>query len=188
MRNFNKDNLKIGGLEIESEMFLQIETRPLSHEQLVTEVKGIYESLVMIEAKCADIDETQLTAAQEKDSIIMIEYKDDQWKQMVALHLQLLYEHHDFLMASNHPSAGPGIRELAAKCSMPGRMWWHGIHGFLEVLRHRLPSSLEHMLTFIHGAYSMLVLLYETVPTLENTWIECLGNLRIIRCISESIY
>lgn len=60
---------------------------------------------------------------------------------------------------------------------MPARMWKHGIHSFLELLRHRLPDSTEYMLAFIYLAYQMMALLYETVPTLEDTWIECLGDL-----------
>jgi hypothetical protein len=56
-------------------------------------------------------------------------------------------------------------------------MWRHGIHSFLELLRKRLSSSLEHMLAFIYLAYSMMALLYETVPAFENTWIECIGDL-----------
>ncbi|KAF4480630.1 Telomerase-binding protein EST1A [Colletotrichum fructicola Nara gc5] len=68
---------------------------------------------------------------------------------------------------------------------MPARMWRHGIHSFLELLRHRLPASLEHMLTFIYLAYSMMALLYETVPTFEDTWIECLGDLGRYRMAIE---
>jgi hypothetical protein len=34
------------------------------------------------------------------------------------------------------------------------------------------------MLAFIYLAYSMMALLYETVPALEDTWVECLGDLR----------
>ena len=48
-------------LDVPPEMLLQPETRPISHDQLVIEVKGIYAGLVMVEAKCIDID------AQEKD-------------------------------------------------------------------------------------------------------------------------
>jgi hypothetical protein len=51
------------------------------------------------------------------------------------------------------------------------------IHSFLELLRNRLPDSLDHMLAFIHLAYSMMTLLYETVDVFEETWIECLGDL-----------
>jgi len=32
-------------------------------------------------------------------------------------------------------------------------MWRHGIYSFLELLRHRLPASLEYMVTFIYLAY-----------------------------------
>ena len=60
---------------------------------------------------------------------------------------------------------------------MPARMWRYGIHSFLELLRHRLPGSLEHMITFTYLAYSMMALFYETVPAFEDTWVECLGDL-----------
>ena len=164
------------GLEAQPEMLLQPDTRPISHEQLVVEVKGIYAGLVMVEAKCIDIDERQSAAAQEKDPSKRHDLKNDQWQSLIALHKQLLHEHHDFFLASQHPSASPALSRLAAKYSMPARMWRHGIHAFLEVLRHRLPQSLEHMLAFIYIAYSMMALLYETVSTFEDTWIECLGN------------
>lgn len=169
------------GLEADPEMLLQPDTRPISHEQLVVEVKGIYAGLVMVEAKCIDIDERQSAAAQEKDPSKKIDLKNDQWQSLIALHKQLLHEHHDFFLASQHPSASQALSRLAAKYSMPARMWRHGIHAFLEVLRHRLPQSLEHMLAFIYIAYSMMALLYETVSTFEDTWIECLGKLQIFQ-------
>ncbi|KAK4238843.1 hypothetical protein C8A03DRAFT_33098 [Achaetomium macrosporum] len=68
---------------------------------------------------------------------------------------------------------------------MPARLWRHGIHSFLELLRHRLPASLEHRLTFIYMAYSMMALLYETVPASGDTWIECLGDLGRYRMAIE---
>jgi hypothetical protein len=58
---------------------------------------------------------------------------------------------------------------------MPSRMWRHGIHSSLELLRRWLPASLDHILAFIYLAYSMMALLYETVPGFEDTRIECLG-------------
>ena len=170
------------GPDADAEMLLQPETRPISHEQLVVEVKGIYAGLVMVEAKCIDIDERQSAAAQEKDPSKKIFLKDDQWQSLIALHKQLLHEHHDFFLASQHPSASPALSRLAAKYSMPARMWRHGIHAFLEVLRHRLPESLEHMLAFIYIAYTMMALLYETVSTFEDTWIECLGTVSLYPC------
>lgn len=137
----------------------------------------------MVEAKCIDIDERQRAAAQ--DPFKKTELKNDQWQSLIALHKQLLHEHHDFFLASQHPSASHALSRLAAKYSMPARMWRHGIHAFLEILRHRLPDSLEHMLSFIYIAYSMMALLYETVPAFEDTWIECLGDLGRYRTTFE---
>jgi len=64
-------------------------------------------------------------------------------------------------------------------------MWWHGIHGFLEILRLPLPVSHDHMLAFIYLAYSMMALLCETVPAFEDTCIECLGDLERYRMAIE---
>ena len=171
--------------EAEPELLLQPETRPISHDQLVGEVKGIYAGLVMVEAKCIDVDEKQAIAAQEKDPSKQNKLTPEQWQALITLHKTLLHEHHDFFLASQHPSASPALSRLAAKYSMPARMWRHGIHAFLEVLRHRLPDSLDHMLAFIYIAYSMMALLYETVPTFEDTWVECLGDLGRYRMAIE---
>jgi len=77
---------------------------------------------------------------------------------------------------------------------MPTRIWIHDIHSFLGLLRHRLPQSLEHMLTFNYYAYRMMELrkfqtfiviyqpltppppVYETVLAFEDAWMECLGR------------
>lgn len=40
-------------------------------------------------------------------------------------------------------------------------------------------------MTFIYLAYSMMALLYETVPAFEETWIECLGDLGRYRMAIE---
>ena len=45
--------------DIEPEMLLQPETRPISHDQVVIEMKGIYAGQVMLESKCIDIDNKQ---------------------------------------------------------------------------------------------------------------------------------
>ncbi|PWW79037.1 hypothetical protein C7212DRAFT_167186 [Tuber magnatum] len=168
----------------ETRMVRQPETRPISPEQLIAEVKGIYAGLVMVEAKCAEVDAKQ-AATTFDDGQTQPRLNDEQWQALIALHRTLLHEHHDFFLASQHPSASPALRRLADKYAMPARMWRHGIYSFLELLRHRLPHSLEHMLTFIYLAYSMMALLYETVPAFENTWVECLGDLGRYRMAIE---
>ncbi|EXK25338.1 hypothetical protein FOQG_14661 [Fusarium oxysporum f. sp. raphani 54005] len=162
------------------EMMRQPETRPISHGQFVAEVKGIYAGLVMVETKCIEVDNAQSSNTDANSKL-----NNEQWQALIALHRALLHEHYDFFLASQHPSASPALRRLASKYAMPARMWRHGIHSFLELLRHRLPASLEHMLTFLYLAYSMMALLYETVPAFEDTWIECLGDLARYRMAIE---
>ncbi|KAL9004272.1 MAG: hypothetical protein Q9188_002907 [Gyalolechia gomerana] len=171
--------------EPQPQIIRQPETRPISHDQLVVEVKGIYAGLVIVEQKCKEVDEKQSAAALEGDPTRKASLSNEQWQALIALHKTLLHEHHDFFLASQHPSASPTLSKLAGKYSMPARMWRHGIHSFLEVLRHRLPGSSDHMLAFIYIAYSMMALLYETVPAFEETWIECLGDLARYRMAIE---
>ena len=165
-------------------LLLQPDSRPISQEQLASEVKSIYAGLTMVETKCIHVDRAQAAALQEgPDSTSRL--ASDHWQALIALHRTLLHEHHDFFLASQHPSASPALRRLAAKYSMPARMWKHGIHSFLELLRRRLPESIDYMLAFIYLAYQMMALLYETVPAFEDTWIECLGDLGRYRMAIE---
>lgn len=158
-------------------MFKQPETNPITEEQLINEVRGIYAGLVMVEKKCIEIDKQQAESKAELSGA--------QWQALISVHRTLLYEHHDFFLASQHPSASPVLKRLAEKYAMPARMWRYGIHSFLEVLRQRLPESLEHMLNFIYLAYSMVTLLLESVPAFRDTWIECLGDLARYRMAVE---
>ncbi|CAI0653407.1 unnamed protein product [Colletotrichum noveboracense] len=176
-RSFEPGSREVDQTEV---LIKQPETRPISQEQLVAEVKGIYAGLVMVESKCIEVDNAQSSTTDASPKM-----NNEQWQALIALHRTLLHEHHDFFLASQHPSAGSALRRLASKYAMPARMWRHGIHSFLELLRHRLPASLEHMLTFIYLAYSMTALLYETVPTFEDTWIECLGDIGRYRMAIE---
>lgn len=158
-------------------MLQQPETRPITQEQLVNEVKGIYAGLVTTERRLVEIDQRH-TSTTDKLS-------NKQWQALIALHRTLLHEHHDFFLASQHPSSSPALHRLATKYPMPARMWHHGIHSLLELLRHRLPNSLDHMLTFVYLAYSMMTLLLESVPSFEETWIDRLGDLARYRMAIE---
>ena len=170
-------------------MMRQPETRPISQEKLMNEVKTIYAGLVILEAKCVEVVSKQVadakTSAAYSGQPAAPPLNNEQWRALVALHRNLLYDHHDFFLASQHPSAEESLQRLALRYAMPARMWRHGIHSFLELLRHRLPDSLEHMLTFLYLAYSMMALLYDTVPKFEDTWVECLGDLGRYRMAIE---
>lgn len=162
---------------VAQEMFKQPATHPITEEQLINEVRGIYTGLVMVEKKCIEIDRQQ---AQTK-----AELSQAQWRVLVSVHRTLLYEHHDFFLASQHPSAGPVLKHLATKYAMPARMWRYGVHSFLELLRQKLPGSMEYMLDFIYLSYSMMTLLLESVPDFKETWVECLGDLARYRMAVE---
>ncbi|KAE8857068.1 hypothetical protein PTNB29_08135 [Pyrenophora teres f. teres] len=147
-------------------LILQPDSRPISQEELASEVKSIYAGLTMVENKCMHVDRAQaVAAAQEGEAKTNL--ASDHWQALIALHRTLLHEHHDFFLASQHPSSSPALRRLA------------------ELLRRRLPESIDHMLAFIYLAYQMVALLYETVPAFEDTWIECLGDLGRYRMAIE---
>jgi Est1 DNA/RNA binding domain len=160
-----------------SNLFLQPETRPITQDQLVKEVKEIYARLVMVEKECVEIDQQQAATTNK--------LTNEQWQALIALHRTLLHEHHDFFLASKHPSSSPALKRLATKYTRPARMCRQGIHSFLELLRHQLLGSFDHMLSFIYLAHSMISLLLESVPSFEETWIGFLGDLPRFRMIIE---
>ncbi|TAQ88143.1 hypothetical protein B7494_g3538 [Chlorociboria aeruginascens] len=87
------------------------ETRPLSQEQLIAEVNGIYAGLIMVEAKCIEVDRKMTKSDMEFDA--------KQWQALIALHRTLLHEHHDFLLASQHLVVSHDLKQLADKYEMP---------------------------------------------------------------------
>ncbi|SCO54578.1 uncharacterized protein FFNC_15580 [Fusarium fujikuroi] len=98
--------------ESTSKMMRQPETRPISQDQLVAEVKGIYAGLVMVETKCIEVDNAQSSNTDANSKL-----NNEQWQALIALHRTLLHEHHDFFLASEHPSASPALRKLASNFS-----------------------------------------------------------------------
>ncbi|KAK5108231.1 hypothetical protein LTR62_008687 [Meristemomyces frigidus] len=155
---------------------------PNTEEKMAAEIKGIYAGLVMVEAKFIETD-----AARTSSPDPVKKMDAGQWQALIALRRTLLCDHHDFLMATQHPSATPSLSHITMKFSMPARMWKHGIHAFLEVLRHQRPASQEYMLAFIYLAYQMSSLLYDVAPLFTNTWTEYLGGLARYRMAIEEV-
>ncbi|KAG8624544.1 hypothetical protein KVT40_007611 [Elsinoe batatas] len=151
----------------------------ISKDQLFAEVKGLYRSLEIVEQRCIRLDQTHMADK-------MKQMQPEEWQALTALHRTLLYEHHDFLLASQHPSAPPELRALASERQIPFRMWKYAIHAYLELLRQKLPESLEFMEAFIYLSYQMMALLYETVTLFEDVWTECLGDLARYRMAIEN--
>ncbi|TGZ76931.1 hypothetical protein EX30DRAFT_356515 [Ascodesmis nigricans] len=151
-------------------------TRNVDQGQLVAEIKGIYAGLMLVESKCVDVDLLQHEIALDPErNTAPLDKK--QWKALIFLHRTLLNEFHDFFLAAQHPQSTDALKKLGTKYAMPARMWRHGIHTFLELLRYRLPESQEFLYFWISVSYGMLTLMYETVPKYRDTWTECLGDL-----------
>jgi hypothetical protein len=63
-----------------TEIIKQPETRPISQEQLVAEVKGIYAGLVMVESKCIEVDNNQSSQSDPANRL-----NNDQWQALRRL-------------------------------------------------------------------------------------------------------
>jgi len=104
-----------------SDICSQLQQRPISQEQLLAEVEGIFAGLKMVEAKCMEVDK-KLALHIQNGARAKSKLNNKQWQALIALHRTLLYEHHDFLLASQHPSATLELRELALEHDIPARL------------------------------------------------------------------
>jgi hypothetical protein len=73
-----------GSREENFDFIPQPETRPISQEQLVAEVKGIYASLVLVETKCIEVDNKQAALAQ-ADAGAPPKLNNEQWEALKVL-------------------------------------------------------------------------------------------------------
>ncbi|KAF4959133.1 hypothetical protein FGADI_1873 [Fusarium gaditjirri] len=97
----------------ESKMMVQPETRPISQEQLVAEVRGIYAGLAMVETKCFEVDNAQFTEGR---------FNFEEWQQLLTHHLNLLYEDDDpFNISSTKESQDYELGELLSELSLRSR-------------------------------------------------------------------
>ncbi|KAK2036905.1 hypothetical protein LZ31DRAFT_442142, partial [Colletotrichum somersetense] len=157
-------------------------TRTISVQQLMAEVKGICAGYHTIESKCIEVDQKQSgTSCARRPKAFL---NDDQYRALTALHITGMREVRDFFFTSSHPKASAALRGLSAEYDMPARFWTHIIHDYLKVLRPRLPESFEHMIVFILEAYSMMQLLEETTNSGSYTT-ECTGDLARYRFAIE---
>ncbi|KAL4870343.1 hypothetical protein BDV12DRAFT_166178 [Aspergillus spectabilis] len=146
-------------------------------EELLYDIRKIYAGLVMVETRCMGYVKQVSEPQTRMDNV--------KWEKVIANHRTLLHEHHDFFLASQ--LGGPLLQRLPERYGMPSRLWRHGIHALLELLRSRLPEQKERMLSFIYFAYTMMTLLVESVPKFEDTWTECLGDLSRYRMAVEDV-
>ena len=119
--------------EDDTKLLAQPETAPATSEQLVNQVKGIYAGLVMVEKKCIESCTLQGGPSSAKS------LSNEQWQALAALHRKLLHEHHDFFLASQHPTARRSSNGQWQALIEPHRSLHHEHHGF--VLATEQPNS-----------------------------------------------
>lgn len=168
-----------GGIE-STKLITQLETQTISQEQLIAIVKNTYVELVEAESKCMEVVNSLSSQSETQPD-------NEQWEALIDQHMTLLRIHHTFFVASQHPPANQALRRLPSKYAMPARMWRHGIHSLLELLRHRLPHSLGNMRKFIDLTSSKMQLYYRTVPAFEDIWMECLGDLGRYGLVGQAV-
>jgi hypothetical protein len=161
--------------DIQDNTSKSIQLRPISQEQLAAEIKGIYAGIEIIETKCIQV--AKKLALVQVGAGAKPKRRGIPWQSLIALYRTLLHEYYDLLFISQHPSASPELRGLAVEDNIPARVWRYGIYPLVEGLQNALPPSSDFMLAFLYFSYSMMALLYETVPIFANIWAEYLRDL-----------
>ena len=134
----------------------------------------IYNRLVHLEARCISLD----AAYSLKD---YSEIDREQWQKLITAHIELLNQYYDLFSVSQSPSASQLLKNIARNYQLPIRMWRDGILSLLELLRHKLPNSLDLMLDYIYFVYGMMGLFYESIPLFKSSWVEYLGDVAFYR-------
>lgn len=93
-------NIQTGPLDT---LLRQPETRPMSHNQLVDEVRGIYAGLLMADAQCIDVDKTHYGTSAGRMSSLDVRFRseDNQW---------LPLEEHQKERCNSHNNCSPTLQ------------------------------------------------------------------------------
>ncbi|KAF5535181.1 hypothetical protein FNAPI_12150 [Fusarium napiforme] len=162
------DSLPSRAPESESKMMQHPETRPISQEQLVAEVKSIYAGLVMVESKCIEVDKARSTQGR---------LTLGEWQQLTAFHRYLCNEDDDpFKTYSDKTSSELGA--LLSEVSLRSRSFCR-LNSRLQPLlqaAERTPSCVQFVefMTLI-GTLSDILRSYSSLLDFEDTILK--GNL-----------
>ena len=85
-------------------------------EYLLQEVKIIYADLVLLEAKCVEVDTSAASSTGPPAPPL-------DWRSLMDLHCKLLYKHYEFFLTSQHLSAKESLQRRALHHHLPARMW-----------------------------------------------------------------
>ncbi|KAG5744617.1 hypothetical protein H9Q70_012680 [Fusarium xylarioides] len=148
-------------------MMRQPETRPISQDELLVEVRGIYAGLVMVETKCIEVDKAHSTEGR---------LTPEEWQQLIAFHRYLLHENDDpFNTSSAKTSQDYELGALLSEVSLRSRSFCRLNSRLLPLLQaaKRTPSCVQFVefmtligtLSEILRRYSFLLDFKDTILT-----------------------
>ncbi|KAF5712521.1 hypothetical protein FMUND_8402 [Fusarium mundagurra] len=148
----------------ESKLMRQLETRPISQDDLVAEVRGIYAGLVMVETKCIEVD---------KDHSSEGRLTPEEWQQLIAFHRKLLLEDDDpFNISSTKESQNCDLGELLSELSLRSRSFCRLNSRLLPLLQaaKRTPSCVRFVefMTLV-GTLSDILRRYSSLLDFKDT-------------------
>lgn len=135
----------------------------------------VYEDVLALEGRCNEIDRIEEARVREVGCTELEALLANSYTDLVNLHISLIQKYKELIFACSH-SAGL-LALVPATSGIPVRLWRSGIHTCLDILRHHLPDSLEHILMFINTAYQEVTSLSEQDKSRKATWLEVLGDL-----------
>lgn len=167
---------------------------PKALQAHVGEVKKVYRSISLLEAKLQETHRKQADLEREAMGDLAPPDLHDRsyWVKLIARHRDLAETHSTFLEMTCRPELPRSVQELAEVYNVPSRLWQTGFHLMLESLRHNLSMHnsqkngkareselLDHLTEFIYYAYSFYSALHESerYSGFRRAWIESLGDL-----------
>ncbi|KAF5869696.1 putative telomerase-binding protein est1a protein [Botrytis fragariae] len=104
----------------EDKFYSQRETRPITQEELVAEVKGFYANLVMVEAKPIEVDEGP-------------------WQALIKMLHTLSEQPLSFFRGCHRFPDIPNLRRLASEFAIPAEVWQRGTSSLLKFIGNMPP-------------------------------------------------
>lgn len=112
----------------------------------------------------------------------------EQYKATNDLHRFLASEYYDLTIVALHPQSSSCLKTFSRSHGIDESQWQRCIYSQLEMLRSRLPESLEHLETFMYYIYGLLGSLQEIQGADRQVWIEAQGDLAHFRYVKHPNY
>lgn len=154
---------------------------PITPEQLIAEVKGIYAGLIMVEARC-DAADTQLSLAhlqtlqKIRDHISRLEQEISRRKDTMLLHQNFKTEHERLMCLSKSKEVTKSFQKFGSRFRDYKMAWDIGANTFHHLIDGRPPSTLKEALSVVLVASALASVLDSKNETF-GMWDEVIGDL-----------